>query len=104
MNMTVFDERRCTAILYLPALPRALFLPHNFYGVEVGAIAEELGTDRDTINACLADARAIVRARVCYRPATRHSVSNRRPAGGAATRVSAIARGSFRRERLSERD
>lgn len=60
------DKRRRTAILSLPALPRALFLLHNFYGVEVGAIAEELGTDGDTINACLADARAIVRAHVCY--------------------------------------
>src|SRR3546814_17887618 len=64
--MTGFDERRRTAILCLPVLPRALFLLHNFYGVEVGAMAEELGTDRDTINACLADTRAVVRAHVCY--------------------------------------
>lgn len=60
------DKRRRTAILSLPALPRALFLLHNFYGVEIGAMAEEIGADRDTINACLADARAIVRAHVCY--------------------------------------
>lgn len=64
--MTGFDERHRTAILCLPALPRALFLLHNFYGVEVGAMREELGTGRDTINACLADARAIIRAHVCY--------------------------------------
>lgn len=64
--MTGYDERRRTAILSLPALPRALFLHHNFYGVEVGAMAKELETDRDTINVCLADARAIVRAHVCY--------------------------------------
>lgn len=60
------DKRRRTAILSLPALPRALFLLHNFYGIEVAAMTEELGTDGDTIDASLADARAIVRAHVCY--------------------------------------
>lgn len=64
--MTGYDKRRRTAILCLPALPRALFLLHNFYGVEVGAMAEDLGTDRNIINACLADARAVVQAHVCY--------------------------------------
>ena len=60
------DKRRRTAILSLPALPRALFLLHNFYRVEISAMAEELGADSKIINACLADARAIVRAHVCY--------------------------------------
>jgi DNA-directed RNA polymerase specialized sigma24 family protein len=64
--MTGHDKRRRTAMLNLPALPRALFLFHNFYGVDIGAMAQELGTDGDTINACLADARARVRAHVCY--------------------------------------
>ena len=64
--MAGFDDRRRTAILCLPPLPHALFLLHNFYGVEIGAMTEELGSDRDVINACLADARAIVRAHVCY--------------------------------------
>jgi len=64
--MTGYDKRRHTAISSLPALPHALFLLHNFYGVEVGAMAGELGADSEIINACLADARAIVRAHVCY--------------------------------------
>jgi DNA-directed RNA polymerase specialized sigma24 family protein len=68
---------RYAAIESLPPLPHALFLLHNFYGVDVEAMADTLNTDGDTIAACLADARAILRARVCYtdpvpdvRPAT----------------------------------
>ncbi|KTE07143.1 MULTISPECIES: hypothetical protein [unclassified Sphingopyxis] len=64
--MTGHDERRRNAILSLPALSRALFLLHNFYGVEIGEMAGELGVNRDIIHTCLADARAIVRAHVCY--------------------------------------
>lgn len=64
--MAGFDERRRTAILSLPALPRALFLLHNFFNIEIDAMAEELGADSEIINACLADARTIVRAHVCY--------------------------------------
>ncbi len=64
--MAGFDDRRRTAILCLPQLPHALFLLHNFYGVEIGAMSQELGSDSDTINACLADARAVVRAHICY--------------------------------------
>lgn len=64
--MAGHDERRRTAIASLPALLRALFLLHNFYGVEIGEMAGELGVNRDVIHTCLADARAIVRAHVCY--------------------------------------
>ena len=65
--MTDLDARhRGAAIDRLPALPRALFLLHNFYGVDVDAMAEALGADRAHIAACLADARAIVRAHICY--------------------------------------
>ena len=64
--MSGLDHQRCTAMRRLTPLPRALFLLHNFYGVEIGAMAEEVGADRDTIDACLADARTIVRAHVCY--------------------------------------
>lgn len=60
------DKQRCTATWRLPPLPRALFLFHNFYGVEIGAMAGELGADSGIIAACLADARAIVRAHICY--------------------------------------
>ncbi|AJA11213.1 hypothetical protein SKP52_21800 [Sphingopyxis fribergensis] len=65
--MSGLDRQRCAAIERVPALPRTLFLLHNFYGVEIGAIAEELGANRDTINSCLMDARAIVWAHVCYK-------------------------------------
>lgn len=65
--MTALDDhRRSTAIDRLPVLPRALFLLHNFYDVGLGAMADTLGEDHDTIVACLVDARAIVRAHVCY--------------------------------------
>ena len=64
--MTGLDHRRSAAIDRLPALPRALFLLHNFYDVGLGAMADTLGEDRNTIVACLVDARAIVRAHVCY--------------------------------------
>ena len=65
--MTGLDEhRRSTATDGLPALLRALFLLHNFYGVDVDAMADTLGPDRAHIAACLADARAIIRAHVCY--------------------------------------
>ncbi|WP_338426382.1 hypothetical protein [Sphingopyxis kveilinensis] len=59
------DRRRSAAIDRLPALPRELFLLHNFYGVDIDAMADALGADRARIAACLADARAIVRAHVC---------------------------------------
>lgn len=58
--------RRIEAVESLPPLPRTLFLLHNFYGVDVGTIADILGEDQDIIAACLADARTIVRAHVCY--------------------------------------
>lgn len=65
--MTGLDARhRSAAIDRLPVLPRALFLLHNFYGVDVNTMAGALGADRAHIVACLADARAIVRAHVCY--------------------------------------
>jgi len=64
--MSSLDERRGGAMQRLPPLPRALFLLHNFYGVDVGTMADTLGSDDDTIAACLADARAILRAHVCY--------------------------------------
>lgn len=65
--MTGLDDRhRAAAIDRLPALPRALFLLHNFYGVDVDAMANALGADREAVETCLADARAIVRAHVCY--------------------------------------
>lgn len=60
------DHRRSAAIDRLPVLARALFLLHNFYDVGLGAMADTLGEDRDTIMACLVDARAIIRAHVCY--------------------------------------
>ncbi len=60
------DRRRSAAIDRLPALPRTLFLLHNFYGVDVDAMANALGADREAVETCLADARAIVRAHVCY--------------------------------------
>ncbi|AMG73887.1 MULTISPECIES: sigma-70 RNA polymerase sigma factor region 4 domain-containing protein [Sphingopyxis] len=59
-------NRRIEAVELLPPLPRALFLLHNFFGLDVDVLAERIGTDRDTIAACLVDARAIVRAHVCY--------------------------------------
>lgn len=64
--MTGLDHRRSAAIDRLPVLPRTLFLLHNFYDVGLGAMADTLGEDRDTIVACLVEARAIVRAHVCY--------------------------------------
>ncbi|KGB55015.1 RNA polymerase sigma factor SigJ [Sphingopyxis sp. LC81] len=66
LTRSSLDHPRYAAIERLPPLPRALFLLHNFYGVDAGAMADILGTDGDTIGACLADARAILRARVCY--------------------------------------
>src|SRR3546814_16835450 len=42
------------------------FLLHNFYGVDVDAIADRLGTDRTRIAACLVDARRIVWAHIRY--------------------------------------
>lgn len=66
LTRSSLDQPRYAAIERLPSLPRALFLLHNFYGVDVEAMADTLGTDGDTIAACLADARAILRARVCY--------------------------------------
>jgi DNA-directed RNA polymerase specialized sigma24 family protein len=65
--MTSLDDRRHgAAIDQLPALPRALFLLHNFYGVDVDAMADALSVDREAMETGLADARAIVRAHVCY--------------------------------------
>lgn len=65
--MTGLDARhRSAAIDRLPALPRALVLLHNFYGVDVDAMADALGADREAIEICLADARTTVRAHVCY--------------------------------------
>src|SRR3546814_10040661 len=57
---------RIAAIRRLPALPRTLFLLHNFYGVDVDAIADRLGTDRTRIAACLVDARRIVWAPIRF--------------------------------------
>lgn len=54
------DERHAAAIGALPALPRALFRLHNFYGVEIGLMADTLATDADDILTCLADARAMI--------------------------------------------
>jgi len=64
--MMHLHTNRAEAVERLPPLPRALFLLHTFYGVDVGTMAEILGEDRETIEACLADARAILHARVCY--------------------------------------
>ena len=59
-------NRRIDAVELLPSLPRALFLLHHFFGLDVDDMADRLGADRDTVAACLSDARAIVRAHVCY--------------------------------------
>jgi DNA-directed RNA polymerase specialized sigma24 family protein len=76
--MSRLDYRhRSAAIEQLPALPRALFLLHSFYGVDVDAMAERLGADRARIAACLADARVILWAHVSY--------ANDAPAMSAAT-------------------
>ena len=64
--MRHLHTNRVEAMERLPPLPRALFLLHNFYGVDVGTMAETLGEDRETIEACLADARAVLHARICY--------------------------------------
>src|SRR3546814_3756851 len=66
LTRSSLNQPRYAAIERLPPLPRALFLLHNFYGVDVEAMADTLGNDSDTIAACLADARAILRAHVCY--------------------------------------
>lgn len=58
--MSVRDEMRQAAIQQLPAFPRALFLLHNFYDVEVDTIAESLTADRRGVIACLAEARALI--------------------------------------------
>jgi len=71
------DRHRNAAIRQLPAFLRALFLLHNFYGVDVDAIAERLGADAAHVAACLADARAILWAHVCY--------ANEAPGMGAVT-------------------
>lgn len=71
------DRRRSAAIRRLPALPRALFLLHNFYGVDVDAMADRLGADRARIAACLADAHMILWAHIRY--------ADEVPSTGAAT-------------------
>lgn len=58
--MSIHDEMRRAAIQRLPALPRALFLLHNFYDVDAGTMAERLAVDREGILACLAEARALI--------------------------------------------
>ncbi len=71
------DRHRGAMIEQLPALPRALFLLHNFYGVDVDAMADRLGADHARIAACLADTRAILWAHLRY--------TNEAPDMGAAT-------------------
>src|SRR3546814_18791023 len=66
LTRSSLNQPRYAAIERLPPLPRALFLLHNFYGVDVEAMAATLGHDSDTIAACLADARPIIRAHVCH--------------------------------------
>jgi hypothetical protein len=58
--MSFDEDRRAAAIRALPVLPRTIFLLHNFYDVEVAAMAERIGTDATGIAACLADARSAV--------------------------------------------
>lgn len=58
--MTNLDRKRCAAIHSLPALSCALFRLHNFYDVDVDAMAEGLITDKESILFCLAEARALI--------------------------------------------
>src|SRR3546814_20329248 len=57
------NQPRYAAIERLPPLPRALFLLHHFSGVDVAALADTLGNDTNTLAACLAHSRAILRDR-----------------------------------------
>jgi DNA-directed RNA polymerase specialized sigma24 family protein len=58
--MSFDEDRRAAAIRALPVLPRTMFLLHNFYDVEVAAMAEGIGTDATSIVACLAEARSAI--------------------------------------------
>src|SRR3546814_20335128 len=49
LTMSSIDERRGAAMQRLPPLPRVLFLLHNFYGVDVGTMADTLGRDAEPI-------------------------------------------------------
>src|SRR3546814_13350711 len=66
LTRSSLHQPRYAAIERLPPLPRALFLLHNFSGVDVEAMADTLGNDSDTLSACLADARPILRAPFGY--------------------------------------
>ncbi len=74
--MSVRDETRRVAIERLPALPRALFLLHNFYDVDAEAMAEMLVVDRAGIFACLAEARALIYLHQCHASAARFDSTN----------------------------
>lgn len=58
--MSFAEDRRVGAVRALPDLSRTLFLLHNFYNVEIAAMAEGLGTDVESIAACLAEARIAI--------------------------------------------
>lgn len=74
--MSIRDETRRAAIQRLPALPRALFLLHNFYDVDAGTMAERLAADREGILACLAEARALIHRYQCHASADRFDPAN----------------------------
>jgi DNA-directed RNA polymerase specialized sigma24 family protein len=58
--MSFEEDRRTAAIRALPVLPRTLFLLHNFYDVDIAAIAKTLGADEDSVHACLTAARSAI--------------------------------------------
>ncbi|MBA2932589.1 hypothetical protein HZF05_00645 [Sphingomonas sp. CGMCC 1.13654] len=58
--MSFDEDRRAVAIRALPVLPRAIFLLHNFYDVDVDAMADGIGTHATSIAACLSDARSAI--------------------------------------------
>lgn len=58
--MSFDEDRRAAAIRALPVLPRTIFLLHNFHDVDVGVMAEGIGTDETSIATCLAEARSAI--------------------------------------------
>jgi len=75
--MTALNERYRTAVEQLPPLPRGLFLLHNFHNVGLDDMAARLGANPDAIATCFAEARAMIRAHVCFREARRSNPERR---------------------------
>ena len=69
--MSWLNDVRHEAIQNLPPLPRALFLLHNFYDVDVDVMAQSLVADRVEILACLSEARALIHRYRRYAPPKR---------------------------------